>query len=116
GQADDPRAMPAAAVPDFQQQDVGGGLRDRQADHQVNEVTAGHDAIDADEEEPGDDAVGQDAQLGLPDLGLVRMTTVWSRNSEARIAKPPATSAPTTMFSAPLAPAESRFPVPPSPM
>src|ERR1700743_3992810 len=111
GQADEHRGMTAAAVPDLQQQDVRGRLRDRQADHQVNEFTAGHDAVDADEEEPGDNAVGQDAHLCLPDLGLVRMTAVWSRNSETRIAKPPATSAPTTRFSSAIVPPEMRFPV-----
>jgi hypothetical protein len=58
GQADEYRGVAAAAVPDLQRQDIGGGLRNRQADHQVNEVSAGHDAVDADEEEPGDDAVG----------------------------------------------------------
>src|SRR6202012_298083 len=111
GQADEHRGVTAATVPDRQQQDIGGGLRNRQADHQVNEVAAGHDAVDADEEKPGDDAVGQDAHLRL-----VRMTAVWSRDSEARIAKLPAPSAPTTRFSGQMVPPESRFPVPPSPM
>src|SRR5580692_4276398 len=110
GQADEHRGVAAAAVPDLQQQDVGGGLRDRQADHQVNEVAAGHDTVEADEEEPGDDAVGQDAHPRR-----VRMTAVWSRNSEARIAKPPATSTPTTRFSSEMVPPEIRFPVTPRP-
>src|SRR5437762_745460 len=89
---------------------IRGAGRHRHADHHVDEVAAGHDAVDADEEKPGDDAVGQDAHRRL-----VRMTAVWSRNSDARIAKPPATSTPTTRFSSGMVPPAIRFPVTPRP-
>jgi hypothetical protein len=42
--------MPAAAVPELENEYVGGGLGHRQADDHVDQVAVGYHAIDADDE------------------------------------------------------------------
>src|SRR3712207_4122265 len=96
-------------VADREQQDVARGLHDRQADDEVDEVPARDDPVEADEEDPCGDRIGQEAHSSPGPV-----TNCWSRNSEMSNTKAPATSSPTEMLSSGIIPAESRVPGSPS--
>src|SRR4029453_77256 len=89
-----------------EEQQVGRGLPHAQADHKVDQMSAGDDAVEADQEDPDGDRVGSDAHL--PDLR--RTISSWSRNSESKRRKPPATSKPTAKLSNGIVPAETSEP------
>src|SRR5581483_10712956 len=100
------RALP---VPDREQEHVGRGLRDREADDEVDEVAARDDAVEADREQPRREQVRQQAHVDR----LPRTSSISSRNSMKRIVKAAATATPTRSFSSAIVPLEcSVFAVP----
>src|SRR5206468_10725644 len=96
----------ARLVPDLEQQDVGRGLQHAEAHHQVDEVAAGDDPVEPDEEEPG----GQDVRCRAHSD---RMMSACSRNSSMISSSPAATSMPTKRLRTGMVPAEKTLPVEP---
>src|SRR5215207_2165084 len=98
------------AIAHREQQHVGRGLHDRQADDEVDEVAAGDDPVEADQEEPCRDGVGEEAHRSP-----FRTRKRWSSSSPTITRIAPITSMPTDTLSSGTTPPETRLPVVPNP-
>ena len=93
----------AALESDADEQHIGPGLRDGQADDRVHKVAAHADAQAADQQKPPGDAVGQQRHDGLSAVS----TSACSRNLASRTMIPEPTSMPTAPLRTGTVPAES---------
>ena len=100
------------AVPeaDREQQDVRRCLHDLEADDQVDEVAAGDDPVEADEQQPTRHDEGIEAHA----RSFSRTINVCSRNSTRISTNPAATSSPTDRLMSGTMPAEFKAPTSPS--
>src|SRR6266511_318100 len=114
---------PAVHVPDLEYQYVRGGLHHLEAHGHVDEVPGGHDAVQADQEQPPGQQERrrpheEPSRRGASNpRGLAERTMkVCSMNSHAMNTKPAATSRPTTRLMMRRSPPENTEPGCPSPM
>ena len=96
----------AGNVPDPEQQDVGRGLDDDQADDLVDQVAAGHDAVQPDPEDPGHD----DEREVLHHPPPCRMSSVCSSSSPMMRMNVAPTSRPTKKLISEIVPDELTAP------
>ncbi len=104
------RSRPAVSVADRQQQDVGGGLDDGQAQHRAHEVAARHHPPQADDEQPYRDRVREDPHCDAPSGALPGSISDWSRNSVQVSRNAPVTSSPTAAELSGMIPDDSKWP------
>src|SRR5437764_12664091 len=102
------RRLAPVHVADREQQNVCGRLQNGEADHEVDEVAARDNPVEAGRKQPGGYRVGQEAHSSPPaPPPLPRSSSARSRNSVYASVNAPATSSPTEMLSSGMKPPES---------
>src|SRR6185295_11442451 len=99
----------AVHVSDREQHEVGRRLHHREADHEVDEVAAGHDPVQAHSDHPDRHRVGEEAHLAL------LRTSACFRNSDSMKTNPPVTASPTAALLSGIVPEDGSSPGVPLP-